>query len=248
MSEVFSTSTELRGFRVVIATAFGVFLLSTCITSRLYWGYWLTPPASDATARHLSEVTSFTSFWQSGILSGRPALSRAASQVNYVSGEAPGGRLPAALVKRGLLPASERPVDASVLRSFTAALAEAGLLRHGDPGYEHAAELQGHVAVGKGQDGRVLYVAALVGGEVSNDHRPYYEVVAEPTGTDRVTIRRYSFYWWDLAGAEGLAHWFGGIATTFAWILGAGCFLAIRRRIPGGRKWLERSEDLLQHK
>src|SRR6478609_1795817 len=119
MSEKPDTASELRDVRdvkVVIAAALGVFLLSTCITSRIYWGYWFTPPASDTTAGYLSEVTSFTSFWRSAPLSGRPALSLAASQVTYVSGDSPGGRLPAALVKRGLFPASAQPVDASVLR------------------------------------------------------------------------------------------------------------------------------------
>jgi hypothetical protein len=189
-----------------------VFLLSTCMTSRLYWGYWVTAPASERTASHLSELTSFTSFWYSGPESGRAALARSASRANYISGEAPDGRLPVALIERGLLPTSEQAVDASVLRAFKTALAERGLLRQGNPGYGQATDLQGHIAAGKDHNGRDIYVAALVGGEVSNDHLPYYEMVAAPVGSDRVTITRFRFYWWDRAGLEGFAHWFGGIA------------------------------------
>jgi hypothetical protein len=68
--------------------------------------------------------------------------------------------------------------------------------------------------VGKDRNGRDLYVAALVGGQVSNDHLPYYEIVAVPAGGERVTIKSLHFYWWDLAGLEGFAHWLGGIAGT----------------------------------
>ena len=205
-----------------------VFLLSTCVTSRLYWGYWFTPPAAGETVRQLSELTSFTSFWRSGGGSGRAALQRAAREVDYTSGEAPGGRVPAALVKRGLLPASEQPVEESILRAFTAALAERGELRQGNAHYRQATELHGHIAIGKDQDGRDLYIAALSGGEVSNDHRPYYEMVATPVGSDRVTINRLRFYWWDLAGVEGFGHWFGGIAGTI--LVSASWLLAAARR------------------
>lgn len=227
---------DVRDVKVVIATAVGVFLLSACVTSRFYWGYWFTPPASDRTAGYLSDVTSFTSFWRSTALSGGQALYRAANQVTYVSGDSPAGRLPAALVKRGLLAASDQPIDASVLRVLIEAMAERGLLRRGDPGYERATELEGHVVIGKDQSGKEIVVAALVGGEVSNDHRPYYEVVAEQVSDGKVTIKRSRFYWWDLAGGEGLAHWLGGIVATIAWLVGAGIFFAVRRRVRDARE------------
>jgi hypothetical protein len=223
--------TVWRTFRLVIAIACGVFLLATCLTSRLYWGYWFTPPSSDRTVRHLAELTSFTSLWQSTTQSGRPALSRAASEVNHASGDVPGGRLPAALIARGLLPSSEKAADASVLRAITAALAEGNQLRQGGPRYRHATELLGHVAIGKDRNGKELYVAGLIGGEASNDHHPYYEVVAEPAGGGGLKIKHLQFYWWDLAGLEGFAHWIAGGVATIAWLFGAGCFLGIRRLV-----------------
>jgi hypothetical protein len=229
MSPPSTNSNQLNAFPLVIAIACGVFLLSTCLTSRLYWGYWFTPPSSNGTVRHLAELTSFTSFWQHTSQSGRSALSSGASEVNHASGDAPGGRLPAALIARGLLPSSERPVDASILRAITTALAERKLLRHGDPGYPDAAKLLGQVAVGKDRNGNELYVAALIGGEASNDHHPYYELVAEPARGDGLKIRQLRFYWWDLAGLEGMAHWIAGILATVTWLVCAGFFLAIRR-------------------
>jgi hypothetical protein len=72
-------------------------------------------------------------------------------------------------------------------------------------------------------------VAALIGGEASNDHHPYYEVVAEPTQAGGLKIKRLRFYWWDLAGLEGMAHWIAGILATIAWLSTAGCLLAARR-------------------
>jgi hypothetical protein len=152
--------------------------------------------------------------------------------VIYVSGESPHGRLPAALVARALLPTSESPVDASVLKSLIAALSEGDLLRRGDPGYGYATDLHGHIAIGKDRGGRTLCVAALSGGEVSNDHYPYYELVGAPEAGGRVALNRVRFYWYDVAGMEGIAHWFAGVVVagiaTATWLLSATAWFVFR--------------------
>ncbi len=209
-----------------------VFLGSVLATSRLYWGYWIAPPSSVGTARALSEVTSFTSFWwRTAPVSGRAALLGGAKDVNYVSGDSPYGRLPAALVGRHLLPTSEHPVDPAVLHSLIAALSTCGLLRRGEPGYEYATDLHGHIATGKDRSGRPVYVAALVGGQVSNDHYPYYELIATPLPTGQVKLQHVRFYWYDFAGMEGIAHWFAGLAVasmaTAIWLV-VGFWRALR--------------------
>ena len=56
-----------------------------------------------------------------------------------------------------------------------------------------------------------MVVAALWGGEESNDHHPYYEATFTRASSGDLKLLDVRRYWWDFAGIEGLAHWFGGL-------------------------------------
>ena len=190
----------------------GVF--AAVITSRIYWGYWLTPPSSDATARHLAQVERFSSIWRQSQSSGRAALIKAACYVDDTSGESPHGRFPAALIARRLHPSSPDPVASSLLPTVIAALDEGRLLKRGSDAYPSAVDLYGYVVSGRSPGGEPVVVAALSGGEASNDHYPYYEAVFTPSGSGRLVLQSCRFYWYDVAGMEGVAHWLAGIGAA----------------------------------
>ena len=74
---------------VVAATlVFGA--AATLITSKLHWGYWVSPPSPDATVTLLRHLESFTTMWRGyPPHSGHDALVKAAEDVNWSSGDDP---------------------------------------------------------------------------------------------------------------------------------------------------------------
>jgi len=93
-------------------------------------------------------------------------------------------------------------------------------LAEGNPGYVHARQLSGLLALGDGAHGPVAFVS-FTGGEVSNDHHPAYEVFFRPGKPPLLLSSRRWFG--DVAGVEGLsAFWFaGGFYLLGALISGA---------------------------
>ncbi len=193
-------------------------LLGTLATSRLYWGHWLGPPSSDQTARQLSSLHQFTRFWYGKDPScGPEALAEDARASNHISGESPYGRLAYAIVRRGFSPENSECLPASLLVEVTNALRQSGRLlesarfRRGD---DLATELYGALAAGVSPTGGRVILAALTSSEVSNDHYPYYELALVQSSAGSVQIVESRFYWYDVAGLEGGAHWLGGIVAA----------------------------------
>jgi hypothetical protein len=85
------------------------------------------------------------------------------------------GRVLRALKERRALPARARGIPAERLRGLYQVLNETGRLEAGEPGYPDAKKLSGIVVEALGRDGRPLLFVGVCGGEVSNDHHPYYE-------------------------------------------------------------------------
>jgi hypothetical protein len=179
-------------------------LLAAALTGRAYWGHWFSPPSSDSTVRVLSQLDTFSSVWSASSASGPEALLAAGRDANHTAGESPYARLPAALIAAGLRPTSSAPVPAHLLPGVIAALREAGELREGAAGYPNAADLHGHLAVGRSPGGEAVVVAALGGREASKDHYPYYEAVLSEGPNGSLAPRHLRFYWYDVAGLEGI--------------------------------------------
>ena len=204
--------------------------------SYFYWGYWLRPPCSGSIVDDVVSVDRFSTFsWDGNVSSGRIAMLEAAATTNSISGDDPRGRLAAALVTRNLTPASSDSVDPLLLPSAVAALSSAGKLLPGSPQYPDPAKLHGSLAQATTRAGNRILLAALTGGQASNDHYPYYEgVFALDTG-NHLSLQRLHFYYWDFAGLEGIAHWYAGAATVLAGLVvcllvGAGVFVVRRLR------------------
>lgn len=196
--------------------------MAALVGVRLHWGYWVRPPHPDRTLESVVEVERYTSFASGKAFgSGASAVRDAAARENWAQGEFPLGRLAAAMLRRGLLPASDDGAAISLLDDVSAAFDRQGLLVSGEPGYPQATELRGVVAEAVDGDGQSLVVAALVGGEASNDHHPYYYARLRRTPSGLV-IESFHRYWYDVAGIEGFGHagfaWLGVLATALFWI------------------------------
>jgi hypothetical protein len=78
-----------------------------------------------------------------------------------------------------------------------------GLLEAGEPGYVDAKQLHGLVYELEGAGGEALMLVAARGGEVSDDHYPYYEVLFEGDGQGGWRLASTRRFYFDVAGMEG---------------------------------------------
>jgi hypothetical protein len=194
------------------------------VTVRLYWGHWFAPPDADRTAATAVSIERFSSFaWDGTATSGRDALADAARWENNGLGESPTGRLPAALLRGGLRPAADDAVPPETLTAIRDLLIAEG---------HSVEEMRADVAEGKGTDGRLVVLAAVFGPEVSNDHRPYYEVAAVVGDDGRLQPIRVIHYQYDVAGLEGSAHLMTAIPAAIVCLFVWGAIFLIQ--IAGG--------------
>lgn len=130
------------------------------------------------------------------------------------------------LDRRGTLPAVVS-ADLTVFPDLHRRLSESGALAASSGGYDSAKGLRG-VIVGDLADGLRVVVIAAQGGEVSNDHYPYYELAfgASHAG-DRLAYLNGQRFFYDVAGVEGL-EWYAMwlilgppalLVATIAWLI-----------------------------
>jgi hypothetical protein len=199
-------------------------------TSRLYWGYWIFPPSADWVVSSVVSIERFTTFsCCRPSQSGQQAVQSAAEIPFHGAGDPLDSNLPKALIRRGLKPDSAQSLPATLITKVRAALESRGALAEGEPGYVHAKELWGHVAVGRNAQGTEIVVAALNGGEASNDHYPYYEAAFAASPSGELSPLRIRRYWFDVAGLEGIAHWLGALAGGLVGTIWSAAYI-IRRK------------------
>lgn len=196
-------------------------MIGVLVTCRLYWGHWILPPSSASTVREFVSLDRFSSYRAVGAVSSGPAaLRKEAASANWIAGEDPFGRLAVAIEERGLSPTSTEAVPAELVARIQSALAEEQLLEPTDERNAQPSWLNGDIATGRSENGDAIVAAALSTGPVSGDHYLYYEalLVNSPSGDLRlVSFRRY---WFDVAGMEGIGHWFVGIVVAALVLVG----------------------------
>lgn len=223
MSEVRVVSWKVRAL-VLVALAG---LSAAAVTSKLSWGYWTSPPPAHHSAALLDRLEGFScTQWELG---GQEALDRAANAASFASGETPFGRLAAALRARGLRAAGPVTEPASLAAQVARSLEASGLLfRPSARASDSEVSLWGCLATGWAESGEPLVVAALSGPELGEDRYPYYESVLRVGDRGFLELLRAVRYRYDVAGLEGLAHWF---AASVTWAVGLGLWaLSIFRR------------------
>ena len=102
-----------------------------------------------------------------------------------------------------------------------------------DPDYEGDRVVVGYAASGVSADGQAILAVAAEGGQLSNDHYPTYEVIADPAGN----VVRSRVFFWDFAGVEGFEYPLmlavlvvGGVLACVPVTAGWVVFAARRRR------------------
>jgi hypothetical protein len=96
-------------------------------------------------------------------------------------------------------------MPASRLQSLYKVVDETGRIEEGEPGYWGAKNLRGLVVEALGRDGSRLVFVGVWGGEVSNDHHPYYEFLFTTDSPDgQLKLLSTQRFYYDVAGIEGI--------------------------------------------
>ena len=199
----------------VIGTLLLPFLVAVWINQQM-WGYFVSRPAVDrriVEARQIETLTRVDT--RSDSRGGRTIWGLPIGEVDSYIQEHPQegdyyvleGRVLRALRDRQALPPEGRIMAAGRLAALYPALEATGRLEEGERGYPDARTLSGIAVEAVGRDGRPLLFVGARGGEVSNDHHPYYEFLftTDPTG-GVLRLLFYQRFYYDVAGVEG-AEW-----------------------------------------
>jgi hypothetical protein len=195
-----------------IAAICAVSLIGAQVTSRVYWGHLGNPPSSEATVAPLASADRYEFTWSPAGSRDAVNLFNMAAQENWTPGDTPIGRLPAAVLRHGLRPEAGR-LEGEPLSAAIAVLESLGLLRAGTAGYGHAKDLRGLLVSGTSRSGERLLAVGLTGGELSNDHYPYYEALFRVGAEGSLRPISWMHYRYDAAGVEGFGHIAGGVLT-----------------------------------
>lgn len=179
------------------------------VASKLYWGYWYKPPALHA-VRSVRTIESFVAIWPPRTIRPRPKTGPAAFRAAARSGmrndpSSPLGRIPAELARLGVSPRSDDAAAAKFLDPAIRVLRQRNVLAAGEPGYEQAQRFDyAYLAIARTDRSTPLLLLATRGGQVSNDHYPYYEAAFEITPAGELEPLQINHFYYDIAGLEGV--------------------------------------------
>lgn len=198
-----------RVFGGIAAGAVAATFLVSIGLSKVYWGYFLGRPPVPREMGDIVRVASVTSVTvgedgRTVVADAGAATTNDAAHGRREPYDGVGSRLLVDLEDRGLLPMAYGTA-LPPMPDPGAWLQTAGLLAKPQAGYEtDSARHDGVVVDAVDASGGRLVVVGLRGGQVENDHYPYYEMVfagaANSTGLAFVRGQRFFF---DIAGSEG---------------------------------------------
>lgn len=183
--------------------------------SKTYWGYFFFRPALLKEFRQIAQVSALVPVETSDATHAPPSLvhggdSSLAEDLAYAednSYDDPAGRLLLALERQHLLPA-EFSTSLSDLPPLLPLAQASGLMASSETGYESERSLRGIVVDAVDPAGTRLVFLGFHGGQVSNDHYPYYEMLfTAPAGSSDLKFVRGQRFFFDIAGIEG-AEWY----------------------------------------
>lgn len=197
------------GLMIVVSTAFGM------VWSYLYWGYSTRPPTylnelglltQDV---QLFQVRTATNELDSGLrLNDATRFESPADIVSFDKRFRPASdpqtdiRLLYALTEHKLLP-KEFSRDISTLPNIFWLLRDSKLKVH-TSGYSSFSEgYRGYAVLGKDFSGSQIFAISFLGPQVSNDHYPFYEIVAKQRPDKTWQVLSSQQFFADIAGIEG---------------------------------------------
>ena len=196
----------------VIGGTLALAFLAAMAASKELWGYYLSRPSLDRRIVNARKVRSVTivntapgrderTLVPDTSFSIRQRIEYGRRYDYYSLGE----RALIALKDANRLPAAPPPMSADRLARLYGVLAGTGRLEAGEPGYDRAKDLRGIVIEAEAADGQPLVFVGVQGGEVSNDHYPYYEFLfSGPDSAGTWKLLSEQRFYFDVAGIEGL--------------------------------------------
>ena len=203
-----------RPARIYLFTALSICLVAfvvSIILSRLYWGYYFfRPPLLPETATIAKVKAVFPVATEEGpsgekyfIIRKKISLQESISFAERDPYDGIDERILVSLDRKGLLPPdySEVGQDLSGLYSI---IQTSGLMEAPDEGYNFSDMLRGIVVDAQDGIGQRLVFVGVTGGQLSNDHYPYYECILKETANNRrLSFIRGRRFFYDVAGIEG---------------------------------------------
>ena len=199
-------------FSWVLAGTLALAFLAALGVTKQYWGYYVKPPNLDARIVNIKRIVSFTPVSTREEPDGTLALFADPDYIIVKSGDtSPGGyyeleeRVLHALESRKKLQAPLEHMPEEALATVYSFIEDTGLVHPGTPRYESAGMLSAIVIEAESGDGGHLLLVAVAGGQVSNDHYPYYEFLfAMPDGPGKPHLLSCKRWFYDNAGVEGI--------------------------------------------
>jgi hypothetical protein len=213
-----------------MAIALLVSAVAGMILSTVYWRYIFAPPSWTPAVAGIASV-------EAAQLVGYEDAPRGVDAVRGVADCAEdalaAGLLGCELLKKRGLRVDDADLGRRTAREVLAQMERRKMLFDGVPGYPYARELRGLIVLAKGVDGNEYVLAALNGGQVSNDHYPQYHLLFR---VDSGALRLVSSdrYFQDFAGIEGARWWTFAVVLAVFLVPGALLGVLIRRLTSGG--------------
>jgi hypothetical protein len=203
--------------RALCAGAVGTLLLPSLAAiwiNHEMWGYYVSRPAVDRRIVEARQIEAVSRVETKADARGKRTFSGAPfgkvddyiqvhpqEDDHYVLE----GRVLRELKYRQVLSAEFREIPAAQLVDLHQILDDTGRLEDGEPGYTDAKKLSGIVVEALGRDGRPLLFVGTRGGQVSNDHYPYYEFLfTSDSHGGPLKLLSFKRFYYDVAGVEGV--------------------------------------------
>ncbi|MEX2218807.1 MAG: hypothetical protein WD749_08610 [Phycisphaerales bacterium] len=217
-------------FLAAVITAIPAAILAACLNLAL-WGYWIDRPSLDRRVLSAASLVTVTPVWPERQPDGSLELLPVAGPLGTPGWESGAYQGPGwyaqshypneddyylldfrALRTLEQTGKATRPLPAlgpEQTKGLMALVRNAGVIVKEDPGYNQWQTGAFFYSGGLiyellGEDGESLLLIALRGGEVSNDHRTYYELLFRRGPAGQPTLLSAHQFYFDVAGVEGM--------------------------------------------
>lgn len=198
----------LKVFAATLVLAF----LAALVCSRLTWGYFFQRPGVDPRILQAKEIVSATPVTTRKTEDGFTfEVAQEDSLPGYMSWgrqypyDSPASRVLLALEERKLLPSAPRKMPSGRLAAMYSLVESTSQLVDGESWrYGGAKMVSGVILEAIGTNDESLLFVAVRGGEVSNDHYPFYEFLfSAPELCAEFKLVSWIRFYYDIAGIEG---------------------------------------------
>jgi hypothetical protein len=207
----------VKSLLITCAIAF----IASIVFSRVYWGYFFFRPSLPSQIDTLDQITSVVPFHtRDDAPTSRVFVAYPEMTIGHLLDsckkhpyDCDYGRILLRLQEKMILP-KEFSYNLRPFPSVPTLLEASRLLVPSDEGYDSLKYMNGILARGVTRDGTELLVLGAYGGEVSNDHHPYYEAIFSLDRESHLKYLAGTLYFADVAGVEGFEWYYVWLLTS----------------------------------